>query len=220
VSRQTDAHPAYLRPWVAILGGAVAGIALATAVILVWAYIGPVPDDAGHAASRPDTLVDVFRLPPGAAFEMIVTPAGPDARGEPALSAGLFPGEAPARELASVLVANTGARGDWDVDLVALPLRAHCDEAESFEMAAVDASVVDALPPQLALRFRGLGGRAGPSTVAPGTLRRFLLALPPGRTFSEVSVVQWGDQQLARARIDVEHLHAFRERPADVPPAR
>jgi len=203
-----------------VLGGAVAGIALATAVIVAWSFLGPEPEDAGRAASRPDTLVSVFRLPRGAAYEMLLAPAGPDASGEPALSAGLFPGEQPPRELASVLVANTGALGDWEVDLGSPPVRAKASDASWFQLDAVEDAAVSGLDPGLALRFRGLGGGALRRSVAPGTLRRFLLVLPAGRRFADISVVQWGDRTLEPGQIDLERLHAFRERPADVPPAR
>ena len=215
-----DQHPVILRPWVAILGGAVAGVALAAAVIVAWSYLGPAPPGAGRAASRPDTLVDVFRLPAGAGESMLVARAGPDASGEPALSAGLFPGEEPVRELASVVVANLSEADSIDVDLAAEPLRACTDDADWFELSAVATATAHSLDPTLALRFRGLGGQLGAQSIAPGTLRRFLVALPPGRRFADVSVVQWGDRKLERDRIDVENLHAIRERPGVPAPRR
>lgn len=220
VTPPTAVHPVLLRPWVAILGGAAAGVVLAALVIVAWSYLGPDPGGAGRAASRPDTEVDVFRSPPGSAESMLVARAGPDAGGEPALAAGLFPGEEPARELASIVVVNRGEVEVFDIDLANTPLRARTDDTEWFELAAVAPAALEALDPNLALRFRGLGGEIDRRSIAPGTLRRFLLALPPGRRFSDVSVVQWGDRTLERGRIDVERLHEFRERSLTPPPSR
>ena len=208
-----DVHPVLVRPWVAVAGGAVAGVVLATAVIVGWGLVGARFRDVGQAAARPDTAVDVFRLPPGAAFEMLVAPAGPDAQGETEIAERLFPGEEPPRRLAAVLVANTGALGDWEVDLAAPPLRARFGGADWVDLAAVDAARTDALGPALALRFRSLGGVPGPRRIEPGTMRRFLLALPPGRTLEDASGVQWGDRVLRRESMDLESFHAFRESP-------
>ncbi len=214
MSRRSADSPVLLRPWVAVAGGAFAGVALATAIIVGWSFLGPAPGDVGRAPSRPDTLIDVFRLAPGDAFEMLLAPAGPDARGEPALSATLFPDEEPARELASVLVANTGERDGWDVDLAAPQLRARAADASWFALTEIDDEAAARLGTALALRFRGIGGAPASRRVAPGSLRRFLVALPPGRRFADISVVQWGERELRRVRLDLEGLHAFRERPS------
>jgi len=209
--RGDELHPVLLRPWVAVAGGAVAGILLATAVVVAWTLFGTDTGDPGHAAINPESSIDVYRLPQGA-FEMLVVPAGPDARGEELLSASLYPGEQPARAFASVLLANTGALGSWEVDLAATPLRARAGDAW-FDLSPVPPERLDGLSPVALLRLRSVGGDVASAHVEPGSLRRVLLALPAGRTFRDVSAVQWGDRPLERQQMDLERLHEFRDRP-------
>jgi len=211
-----DESPAHLRPWVAVAGGLAAGIALASVVVIGWSFVSSRRGRAGHAASRPDSSIGVFRLVAGESGELLVAPAGPDGSGEPALSAALFPDEKPPRHLASVLVANTRATGaEFEVDLASVPLRARSGGDEAwFNLEPLPHR--DGLSPTVALRLRSVGGSIQSVSVAPGNLRRFLVALPPGRTLSDVSVVQWGERLLERDRMDLETLHAYREAPSAV----
>ena len=218
MNESRDEPPVLLRPWAAVAGGLVAGVVLATAVMIGWSLIRPHSRRAGHAASRPDSSLGVFRLTAdaGAGGELLVAPAGPDGTGELALSEALYPDEVPARAFASVLVANTNAAGDdFEVDLTAVPLRARSGtDAPWFELEPLPAG--EGLSPTLALRLRSLGGTGGSVSVAPGTLRRFLVALPPGRKLADVLDVQWGERALVPDRMDLETLHAYREAPGSV----
>lgn len=211
-----DDPPVLLRPVTAVLGGLVAGVLLASAVVIGWSLIRTDSRRAGYAASRPDSRIGVFRLDGTGGGELLLAPAGPDGTGEPAISTALFPDEVPARELASVLVANTNVAGDaFEVDLASVPLRARAGTDQPwFDLQPIRGR--DDLAPTVALRLRTVGGTRGSVTVAPGKLSRLLVALPPGRQLSDVSDVQWGERPLLADRMDLETLHAYREAPTSV----
>ena len=213
---ERDGASVHLRPWVAVAGGLVAGVVLAAVVVIGWSLLRGPKGVAGQAASRPDSRISVFRLRSDGPGEILLAPAGPDATGEPALSRALFPDETPARRFASVLVANTSAAGaPFEVDLAAVPFRAEPrDGGSSFNLEPLPKRL--GLSPTVSLRLRSLGGDVDSVRVSPGTLRRFLVALPPGRTLSDVSVVQWGERSLERALMDLETLHQYREAPGGV----
>src|SRR5262245_45449214 len=98
------------------------GMAAAFAGMYLWNTFGRKPADEPPPWRGTAAEVDLFRLPSAQDREMFLLPAGPDANGEPALADALFPGEAPPRELASLLVANVSTDRPWDVDLDAAPL--------------------------------------------------------------------------------------------------
>ena len=60
-----DVHPVLLRPWVAIVGGAVAGVVLAAAVIVGWSYLGPAPAGSGRARLTPGPANALWRCKAG-----------------------------------------------------------------------------------------------------------------------------------------------------------
>jgi hypothetical protein len=156
--------------------------------------------------------VDLYRLPSGSDHEVFLVPSGPDAIGEPRLAASLFPDETPARELASVLVANVGRRGVFDLDLDETPLRGRTAGGpwEPICALAPDAR----LPEDLAVRFRALGGGVSKVRLDPGHFRRILVALPRARRLADLSDVELGEVSLVRDRLELERLRRFRIDPA------
>lgn len=204
------------RPWGAAAAGAALGLLLASAGIVV---VELVSGGAGRSAPVPDdvaSVVDLFRLPSGAARELFLVPAGPDASGEPRLSETLFPGEEPPRALAALLVANVGTRDAWDVDLAATPLRGRPSGGpwETLEPVGLPSGSGPNLPADVELRLRGIGGGVTAVRAEPGTLAQLLVALPRGRRIADLSDVQLGDVALVRDRLDLERVRRFRVDPA------
>lgn len=196
------------RTLAALATGAAAGLVVAAAALWTWTLLAPARRGPAVPPREIASAVDVFRLPSGGGRELVVVRAGPDATGETALSARLFPGEAPARELVSIVVANAAGGEPWTIDLAAAPLRVRAgggwEPAESVALRGTE------LPPAEELRLRSLGGATSAIDVAPGTMRSLLVALPKARKMSELTDVQWGDVNLLRDRFDLERLRRFR----------
>ena len=200
------------RAWVAIALGASTGLFAAAAGIFLWTLWSgrsrrdvPPPHDTAQ--------VDLFRLPSGGAREAMLVPAGPDAAGEPRLAERLFPGEAPPRELASLVLSNVSPKEAWDVDLGAEPIR--CRVAGGvWEDVRLLGGLRAGLDPADDLRLRALGGTESHVRLEPGALRQVLLALPANRRLSDLSDVEWGGRPLVRERLGIERLRRFRENPA------
>lgn len=196
------------RTLAALATGAAAGLVVAAAALWTWTLLSP--SRRGPDVPRRDvaSAVDVFRLPSGGGRELVVVRAGPDAGGEPALSARLFPDEDPARELVSVVVANGAGGEPWTFDLKATPLRVRT--GGEWVPAESVAERAPSLAPAEELRVRSLGGATAAVDVAPGTMRSLLVALPKARKMADVTDVQWGDVTLLRDRFDLERLRRFR----------
>lgn len=196
------------RTLAALATGAAAGLVVAAAALWTWTLVAPARRGPEVPQREVASAVDVFRLPSGGGRELVVVRAGPDAGGEPALSARLFPGEDPERELVSIVVAN-GAGGElWTLDLHAAPLRVRAG-GDWFPAESV-VERASALPPAEELRVRSLGGATSAVDVAPGTMRSLLVALPKARKMGDITDVQWGDVTLLKDRFDIERLRRFR----------
>lgn len=206
--------------WVAVTSGLALGFAAASAGKFAWNRYGRKSAQAAGPARDVAALVDLFRLPSGAHREMFLVPSGPDANGEPALAASLFPGEEPPRELASLLVANVSADEPWTIDLESSPLTCRRSGAVTWEtLHGIDPGAAK-LDPAAMLRLRGLGGAPTRITLEPRTLRRVLMALPPKCRIEDLSDVQWGTTPLVRDQLDLERVRRFREDPAAVTTGR
>lgn len=195
-------------------------MAVAFGGMFAWKAVGRRAPEAPPEWREAVSQVDLFRLPAEADREMFLVPAGPDANGEPRLAQALFPDEDPPRELASLLCANVSADRTWDVDLAATPLACRRGEGRAWtpfvDLGASVASGAGRLAASDLLRLRSLGAAAGKMTVAPRSMQRVLVALPPNCRFAELSDVQWGDAPLVRDRLDLERIRRFREDPAAV----
>lgn len=198
--------------WGAVLLGASSGLLVAALAIAVYSWWGGRPP-ADLPPHHDTAAIDLFRLPWGGEREAILVPAGPDAIGEPLLAASLFPGESPPRELASLVVANVGREGAWDVDLVREPLRCRAGGGDWEPLGLLD-GVGERARGADRLRLRALGGEATAVSVAPGTLVRLLVALPPRRKLADLTDVEWGGRPLTRDRLDLERVRRFREDPS------
>lgn len=199
------------RPWAAILLGASTGLLFAALAIAGWSWW-----DSRPSADLPPrgvaSAVDVFRLPSGRAHEALLVPAGPDAIGEPRLSAALFPGETPPRELASFVLANVSPRDEWQVDLARRPVRGRVEGGAWEEFGVLD-GVAERAGDADAVRLRALGGGLTELSLRPGSIRRVLLALPKNRKLSDLRDVEWDGSPLERDRLPAERLRRFREDP-------
>ena len=197
----------------AVTGGLLLGFVAARVGSWAFSAFGRSRPEAGASAQIAST-VGLFRLPPGAHREMFLVPAGPDANGEPHLAAALFPGEAPPRELASLMLANVSPDDTWSVDLDARPLS--CRVGDDPVWRPLARATGGALSPQDRLRLTSLGGGGGPVLVEPRSLRRLLLALPPNCRIADLSGVQWGETALVRDALELERIRRFREDPSAV----
>lgn len=192
------------------------GLLLATLGIVVVEFVRSWRGGGAPAPHAPASEVDLFRLPSGAVYELLLCDAGPDASGEPQLAAALFPDEDPPRRLATLFLANVdrgGAQGGtpWTVDLTTQPLRARDADGA---WRSLDPLPATEIPAWLELRRRSLGGGRTAARVEPGSVQQMLLALPPGRRVGDLSDVQWGDVPLVRDRLELERLRRFRLDPA------
>jgi hypothetical protein len=205
-----------------VLGGLALGFLAAAGGSGAWRLFGPQAADEVVTARPAPERVRLFRLTADADRAALLVPAGPDETGEPRLAAALFPGEDPARELASLLFANVSPDRAWDVDLATRPVR--CRGAGDAEWrvltGAAERGAQGRLDPADALRLRALGGTETRLVVEPHSVRRVLVALPPGRRMEDLSDVQWGDAPFVRDELDLERLRRFREDPAAVTTGR
>ena len=203
------------RTWDAVATGAAAGLVVATAALWGWIWLRPGDGSAGSGPPPREVAqaTALFRMTHGGEHEMLLVTAGPDAAGEPALAKSLFAGEDPPRELASVVVANLSQSVPWDVDLRETPLRCRAGSDDWLTLESVG-TAPPKLEPAAELRLRALGGTGTAARLEPGSLRQFLVALPPSRKLDDLAVVQWGDVQLVRDRFDLERLRRFRANPA------
>lgn len=201
-------------PWTAALVGGLLGIGITLLFAVFW---NPDALDGRTDQVRVEHAVAFFRLPGGSQHELYVLPAGPEGRGEDRLAEALFPDESPRPGLVSVYAANLSDAEDWSVDLLATPIRVQTADGWAPLRPARPELVSHAAD---ALRARTLGAGKSSVVLPPGRAGRMLLALPAGRTFEDVSDVQWGDRTLLPDRRTDEQVRAMQIDPAASAPGR
>lgn len=204
--------------WLSIGAGLGLGVLVAVIAALGMEAFFSLRSGGDEQPAQTAEALQLFRLPNGGPHEAYLLPAGPDGQGEERLAGQLFPGEAPTRRLASLLLANVSESEAWDVDLEAEALRCRTSESAPWEPLERLPSGIDdapgALDPSSRLRLRSLGAGVVRLSLQPRSMKRVLLALPPDRQFSDLSDVQWGALTLRADRLDLEQARDLREDPA------
>lgn len=202
-------------PWTAALVGGLLGVGITLLFAVLWDPLRY----GGEASEAPRTehRVAFFRLPGGSDRELYVLPAGPEGRGEDRLAQALAGDGRDPTDLVSIYVANLAPDGEWQVDLAETPIRVRTGGKWSELVGVAPDAVEDAVA---RVRARALGAGRSALVLEPGRAGRFLFALPAGRTFADVSGVQWGERELlADERPDAD-IRAMLEDPARHAPGR